>query len=418
MPLFHSLKASDGQLRWSSPEQVAERLCNLFSKNKDKLFQEHFTMEQQNQWRLLLKDVRMTQLKSHLNLSLADEGVLSSDSLYRLLKVLELDGEAALSTRTVCDVQMEQSESVRQTEAHSSLPIDFCQALDRKRSLTITLAPSSFDEEEYVLYKRYQMAVHGDSESDCGRSQYRNFLVDTPLRAVEPGDGVPEPGFGSFHMQYRIDDRLVAVGVVDILPRCLSSKYLFWDPDFAPLALGKISALKEIEWVQKAHSECPALKYYYMGYYVHSCPKMRYKGAYAPSDLLCPESFVWVKLTEKVRQHLDAETYVVLSSIPGVECKGDLGLGADGRAPSPIESQSVLVSDARMSFGEYLSKFDQKKEQAIGVSRMFSTWTPIHQQRLEKIVRFLNNTLREWRTQAKHVANQLLYECEDFLSYI
>jgi arginyl-tRNA--protein-N-Asp/Glu arginylyltransferase len=24
--------------------------------------------------------------------------------------------------------------------------------------------------------------------------------------------------------------RLVAVGVVDVLPRCLSSKYLFWDP--------------------------------------------------------------------------------------------------------------------------------------------------------------------------------------------
>ena len=23
---------------------------------------------------------------------------------------------------------------------------------------------------------------------------------------------------------------LVAVGVVDVLPRCLSSKYLFWDP--------------------------------------------------------------------------------------------------------------------------------------------------------------------------------------------
>ena len=30
-----------------------------------------------------------------------------------------------------------------------------------------------------------------------------------------------------------------------------------------------------------------------MGYYIHSCPKMRYKGRLAPSDLLCPETYTW-----------------------------------------------------------------------------------------------------------------------------
>lgn len=43
----------------------------------------------------------------------------------------------------------------------------------------------------------------------------------------------------------------MAVGVVDVLPRCLSSVYLFWDADFAHLAPGKLTALKEIEWVQQ-----------------------------------------------------------------------------------------------------------------------------------------------------------------------
>jgi arginyl-tRNA--protein-N-Asp/Glu arginylyltransferase len=45
--------------------------------------------------------------------------------------------------------------------------------------------------------------------------------------------------------------KLMAVGVVDVLPRCLSSVYLFWDADFAHLAPGKLTALKEIEWVQQ-----------------------------------------------------------------------------------------------------------------------------------------------------------------------
>lgn len=33
------------------------------------------------------------------------------------------------------------------------------------------------------------------------------------------GFGIPACGYGSFHQQYRIDGKLVAVGVVDILPR-------------------------------------------------------------------------------------------------------------------------------------------------------------------------------------------------------
>lgn len=30
-----------------------------------------------------------------------------------------------------------------------------------------------------------------------------------------------------------------------------------------------------------------------MGFYIHSCRKMRYKGNFHPSDLLCPETYKW-----------------------------------------------------------------------------------------------------------------------------
>ena len=56
---------------------------------------------------------------------------------------------------------------------------------------------------------------------------------------------------------------LVAVAVLDVLPRCLSSKYVFWDPDLAHLSLGKLTALREIAWVQAAARACPRLHYYY-----------------------------------------------------------------------------------------------------------------------------------------------------------
>ena len=89
--------------------------------------------------------------------------------------------------------------------------------------------------------------------------------------------------------------RLAAVGVVDVLPRCLSAKYLFWDPALGGLGLGRWTALREIGWVRAAADSAAAaavplahsLRWYFMGYYIHACPKMRYKAEFAPSELLC-----------------------------------------------------------------------------------------------------------------------------------
>ncbi|GAA6101580.1 arginyl-tRNA--protein transferase 1 isoform X1 [Tachysurus ichikawai] len=84
-------------------------------------------------------------------------------------------------------------------------------------------------------------------------------------------------GYGSFHQQYWLDGRIVAVGVIDILPNCVSSVYLYYHPDFAFLSLGSYSALREIAFTRHLQKQSPKLSYYYLGFYIHSCPKMRYK---------------------------------------------------------------------------------------------------------------------------------------------
>lgn len=82
-----------------------------------------------------------------------------------------------------------------------------------------------------------------------------------------------------------------------MLPSCLSSVYCFYDPEYRQLSLGKVTALWEIKWVQEAIKYRPDLKYYYLGFYIHTCPKMRYKGSYEPSELLCPVTMRWVPLS-------------------------------------------------------------------------------------------------------------------------
>jgi arginine-tRNA-protein transferase len=56
--------------------------------------------------------------------------------------------------------------------------------------------------------------------------------------------------------------------------------------------------------VREAARHCPSLHYYYLGFYLHSCHRMRYKGDYRPSDLLCPRHKCWVPL-ERVQGSLD-----------------------------------------------------------------------------------------------------------------
>jgi len=116
---------------------------------------------------------------------------------------------------------------------------------------------------------------------------------------------------GFYHQQYRINGKhLLAVGVVDVLSNCLSSVYAFYDPDLSrTLNLGKVTALREIEWVRRASIHRPSLRFYYLGFYIHSCPKMKYKAEYGPSELLCPVGGSWVDF-EVARRRMEERSPV------------------------------------------------------------------------------------------------------------
>ena len=112
-------------------------------------------------------------------------------------------------------------------------------------------------------------------------SAFYRFLVESPLVSH------------TYHQHYRVNQQLVAVGVVDVLPNGVSSVYAFYDPHQMNLSLGKLAILKEIEFTKSLNKP-----YYYLGYYIESCTKMRYKIDYGPSELLCPTYYQWVDAKE------------------------------------------------------------------------------------------------------------------------
>ncbi|OMP84652.1 Arginyl-tRNA--protein transferase 1 [Diplodia seriata] len=169
----------------------------------------------------------------------------------------------------------------------------------------VTLEPDSFTDEKFQLFSNYQQAVHHEEAHEVTRGGFRRFLCDSPLQR-RAADG-SSTRLGSFHQCYRLDGRLIAIAVLDLLPHAVSGVYFIYHSDFEKYSLGKISALREA-----ALAEESGLQFYYMGYYIHNCKKMRYKGDYQPQYVLDPESYEWNELNGELRGLLDEKKYVSL----------------------------------------------------------------------------------------------------------
>jgi len=99
------------------------------------------------------------------------------------------------------------------------------------------------------------------------------------------------PGFGTWHMYHRIDGKLVAVSVIDILKETFVSCYCLYDPEFSFLSLGVLAAVREFEYMRFLKKNyLPTLKYYQLGEMVITCPKVNYKLNYKPGLVICPRT--------------------------------------------------------------------------------------------------------------------------------
>ncbi|KAL0949701.1 hypothetical protein HGRIS_009738 [Hohenbuehelia grisea] len=177
---------------------------------------------------------------------------------------------------------------------------------ESKHRFETTLEPSTYTDEKFALYGRYQEDIHHDEEKTS--SGFERFLVDTPLKR-EP---IPYPAtppkhlpthYGSYHQLYRLDGELIAMAVLDILPGCVSSVYFMYDKKWEKYSLGKLSAIREVTLaVEICEAGVPSVSSLYMGFYIHSCTKMRYKGEYSPSFLADPVTYQWFPLSECLKQ--------------------------------------------------------------------------------------------------------------------
>jgi arginine-tRNA-protein transferase len=201
---------------------------------------------------------------------------------------------------------------------------------------TVTLEADTFTEEKYAIFENYQRIVHREPPNKISRDGFRRFLCDSPLTrgSVLNDDGRTRRPVGSFHQCYRIDGRLVAVGVLDLLPDCVSAVYFFYHEDIHWLNPGKLGALREIALAKEA-----GYRWWYPGYYVHGCAKMRYKIEYKPQQVLDPEDLRWYPLDENALKLFDKAHYVVFSRPMGEPPQGQPSGVVNGHDTHPEPSR-------------------------------------------------------------------------------
>ncbi|KAL1912758.1 Arginyl-tRNA--protein transferase 1 [Sporothrix stenoceras] len=185
----------------------------------------------------------------------------------------------------------------------------------------VTLEPDTYTDEKYAVFENYQRIVHKEPPSKISKKGFTGFLCDSPLRRETITDkNGREKKLGSYHQCYWLDGRLVAVGILDLLPDCVSAVYFMYHESIHDWSPGKLGALREIALAMEG-----GYRWWYSGYYIHNCPKMRYKIDFSPQYILDPElPASWDLLDKKALALLDKKAYVSLSHERLMEYKREL----------------------------------------------------------------------------------------------
>ncbi|KAI6809805.1 arginine-tRNA-protein transferase-like protein 1 [Hortaea werneckii] len=206
---------------------------------------------------------------------------------------------------------------------------------------TVTLEPDDFTEEKFALFDNYQRHVHHEGDDDISKAGFKRFLCSSPLHRHNSNGSKP---LGSWHHCYRLDGRLIAMSVLDLLPHAVSGVYFLYHSDVEKWSFGKLSALREAALALERGYE-----FYYMGYYIQGCRKMRYKGDYRPQYVLDLHGFTWDPLDDELRRLMESRSYASMSKekerVASLEGKSDGGSEPPSKSTKTDGAEVAASSD-------------------------------------------------------------------------
>ncbi len=136
----------------------------------------------------------------------------------------------------------------------------------KNRDLTLVRRQARYDESHFALYRRYMQARHpGGGMDNEDPDAYRRVM------SADWSD--------TWLYEFRLENELLAVSVVDCGDDSLSAVYTFYSPDAPRRSLGAYAILRLIEEARSSGRD-----WLYLGYWNPDSPKMAYKNRYRPLE--------------------------------------------------------------------------------------------------------------------------------------
>lgn len=147
----------------------------------------------------------------------------------------------------------------------------------RNQDLSTKVMPASITQEQFTLYKNYINSRHG--EGPMGNPKFED-LTEFLLASWST----------TRFVEFRLDNRLLMVAVIDILPEATSAVYTFFDPEEIARSLGTFAILWQIQESKKTDK-----RHLYLGYWIDNCRKMHYKSRFQPLETCQGKNWVPLK---------------------------------------------------------------------------------------------------------------------------
>ncbi len=141
--------------------------------------------------------------------------------------------------------------------------------LRKNADIEVTWHTLTKDQEHQDIYDRYQKEQQ-DGTMSADADKYLSLFDHPSIEICE--------------LQFRLQNKLIGVSIIDITQLALSSVYFYFDPNYSHRSLGTFSALIEIEEAFKLGK-----LYWYIGYAVDGCEKMSYKKRFKPQQVFGAE---------------------------------------------------------------------------------------------------------------------------------
>lgn len=134
-----------------------------------------------------------------------------------------------------------------------------------------------FNQEHYDLYRRYMKGRHAGGGMDNDEPDSYENLIKADWST-------------SKLLEFKLDNKLIMVAVIDCFEDGISAVYTFFDPEYSNRGLGVFGVLSEIDYVQSSK-----LDWLYLGYWNPKTNKMSYKSHYQPMEFFDGQEWQWLE---------------------------------------------------------------------------------------------------------------------------